>query len=113
MKNSSLISIVLLVCGLHAGVAFPNIRVALELLNSFESRNTGNYLKDNVMKQAIVPALNLLGQHILALEKRETHQETWLTVVTVFFGSAMGLVVIIFIVKRTVMNREVRGNATA
>ena len=73
MKNSSLISIVLLVCGLHAGVAFPNIRVALELLNSFESRNTGNYLKDNVMKQAIVPALNLLGQHILALEKREMH----------------------------------------
>ena len=75
----------------------PSLHIAMELISNFGAKNTGDYLRANVMNEAILPGILLLKEHMKRMEETNSHQDVWLVALTsvcsIIFG--MGLVVIL------------------
>ena len=88
-------TLVLLGASLVRGL--PSLHIAMELISNFGAKNTGDYLRANVMNEAILPGILLLKEHMKRMEETNPHQDVWLVALTsvcsIIFG--MGLVVII------------------
>ena len=58
----------------------------------------------DAMEKALLPGINIMAQHLVALEEREAAQEMWLTWVTAVGGLTMGSV-IMFLLKRRMVSK--------
>ena len=80
---------------LKGGEALPNIHFALDLLSSYDSQNTGEYLRKNTVEKAILP-----GQHLLQVEKDDAAQTVWLKALTSVCGVLVGVGLVSLIAKK-------------
>ena len=85
---------------LKVGEALPNIHFALDLLSSYDSQNTGEYLRKNTVEKAILPGLRMIGQHLLQVEKDDAAQTVWLKALTSVCGVLVGVGLVSLIAKK-------------
>ena len=72
-----------------------NLHLALEVMNNYEATNTGDYLRTNTLKQSVIPAINMIGKALIAMEGRDLVQKTWLIVLLVRVGLVSLLLIIV------------------
>ena len=48
-----------------------SIHLALDIIKSWEAKNTGDYVKSSVINHAILPGINVIGQHVQTIEKEQ------------------------------------------
>ena len=83
----------------------PNIKLSLEIMRSFSSKTGGEYVMSDAVEKALLPGINIMAQHLVALEERETAQEMWLTWLTAVGGVTMGGAFMFLLMRRMVMKR--------
>ena len=83
----------------------PNIKLSLEIMRSYSSKTGGDYVMSDAVEKAILPGINIIAQHLLALEEREARQELWLTLVSIVGGLALGSLAIYGFMRRMVTRK--------
>ena len=106
-SKKMLVLVPLVLCGfiLEGSEALPNIHFALDLLSSYNSQNTGEYLRKNTVEKAILPGLRMIGQHLLQVEKDDAAQTVWLKALTSVGGVLVGVGLVSLIAKKWVKPR--------
>ena len=69
-----LLTTVALLAGVIGAGGF-NLHLALEVMNNYEATNTGDYLRTNTLKQSVIPAINMIGKALIAMEGRDMVQK--------------------------------------
>ena len=102
MSKPMMVCMALVLVGffLKGGEALPNIHFALDLLSSYDSQNTGEYLRKNTVEKAILPGLRMIGQHLLQVEKDDAAQTVWLKALTSVCGVLVGVGLVSLIAKK-------------
>ena len=109
LKAGTLLTLVDMGFGVCDGL--PNIKLSLEIMRSFSSKTGGEYVMSDAVEKALLPGINIMAQHLVALEERETAQEMWLTWLTAVGGLTMGGVFMFLLMRRMVMKRTPRAGA--
>ena len=91
-----LLTTVALLAGVIGAGGF-NLHLALEVMNNYEATNTGDFLRTNTLKQSVIPAINMIGKALIAMEGRDMVQKTWLIALTVLMVG-VGLVSLLLII---------------
>ena len=86
----------------------PNIKLSLEIMKTFAEKDGGAYIRSDAIEKALIPGIQILAQHLVALEDREKMQEAWLTVVTAIGGLTMGTGFMFFIMRRMIAKKTAR-----
>ena len=76
----------------------------MELISNFGTKNTGEYLRSNVINKAVVSGLLLLKEHMKKMEQNNVHQKEWLVVCSIIFG----LVLVVGLVKKSLKGKVVQ-----
>ena len=77
-----------------------SIHLALDIIKGWEAKNTGDYIKSSVINHAILPGINVKGQHVQTIEKEQEMQNTWIKGLATLFGVAIGIGMIIMLIKK-------------
>ena len=77
-----------------------SIHLALDIIKGWEAKNTGDYIKSSVINHAILPGINVIGQHVQTIEKEQEMQNTWIKGLAALFGVAIGIGMIIMLIKK-------------
>ena len=104
MMGTKLAATVLAIIGMSSGL--PSLHIAMEIISNYDSKNTGNYLRDSVMSQAVIPGMLLIKEHITQMKETISRQEVWLIAHTAIISISLGLLLIVFIVNKSLKNKK-------
>ena len=104
MIGTKLAAIILTIIGMGSGL--PSLHIAMEIISNYDSKNTGNYLRDSVMSQAVIPGMLLIKEHITQMKETISRQEVWLIAHTAIISISLGLLLIVFIVNKSLKNKK-------
>ena len=93
---------VLLVFGINAGCSLPNIRLALEVGKSFPSKTGGTYVRSDALQLSILPAIEIIANHLMDMENREKSQEEWLLYIVISNALFLGIWILAIVMRRIV-----------
>ena len=93
---------VLLVFGMDAACSLPNIRLALEVGKSFPSKTGGTYVKSDALQLSILPAIEIIANHLMDMENREKGQEEWLLYIVISNALFVGFWILTIVMRRIV-----------
>ena len=104
MVGTKLAATVLTIIGMSSGL--PSLHIAMEIISNYDSKNTGNYLRDSLMSQAVIPGMLLIKEHITQMKETISRQEVWLIAHTAIIRISLGLLLIVFIVNKSLKNKK-------
>ena len=81
-------------------ISSTSIHLALDIIKGWEAKNTGDYVKSSVINHAILPGINVIGHHVQTMEKEQEMQSTWIKGLAAVFGVAIGIGIIIMLIKK-------------
>ena len=86
-----------------------SIHLALDIIKGWEAKNTGDYVKSSVINHAILPGINVIGQHVQTIEKKQEMLSTWIRGLAGVFGVAIGIGIIIMLIKKIPRGSQTAG----
>ena len=104
MIGTKLGAIILSTIGMGSGL--PSLHIAMEIISNYDSKNTGDYLRANVMSQAIIPGMLLIKEHMTQMEETNSRQEVWLIAHTAIISISLGLLLIMFMVNKSLKDKK-------
>ena len=86
-----------------------SIHLALDIIKGWEAKNTGDYVKSSVINHAILPGINVIGQHVQTIEKEQEMLSTWIRGLAAVFGVTIGIGIIIMLIKKIPRGSQTAG----
>ena len=102
--GTKLAATVLTIIGMSSGL--PSLHIAMEIISNYDSKNTGNYLRDSVMSQAVIPGMLLIKEHITQMKETISRQEVWLIAHTAIISISLGLFLLMLMVNRSLKDKK-------
>ena len=104
MIGTKLGAIILSTIGMGSGL--PSLHIAMEIISNYDSKNTGDYLRANVMSQAVIPGMLLIKEHMTQMEEANSRQEVWLIALTAIISISLGLFLLMLMVNRSLKDKK-------